>query len=299
MNFLDLLFIDDTGSLLVVECKLIQNPEARREVLAQLLEYALTIETSWNTDRVRTVADEYLTHRGFHEGLVPYLNKTLRDQGLEAVNEKSFFQKMKSKVNRPYLIVAGNRLEQRALVLSDYLRKLKRPLVCVEFRKFRVRDVELAFGFVRCASLLSTVSSSQRQIITEEEWLSLVDEEPQKSIRSNLLEWTKELAQRGLVEPRIGSKELMIEVICNQKRIKILSVSDHFYLYFQELRDMGWNEAAITQFREKVNTILGLGALSQGIQIASIRYKSLEPEEKLESIKSLVLEAIQQIVKAK
>lgn len=298
-NFLDLLFIDDTGSLFVVECKLIQNPEARREVLAQLLEYALTIETSWDTDRVRSVADEYLTHRGFHDGLISYLNKTLSDQGHETVNEKSFLRKMNSRVNRPYLIVAGNELEQRALVLSDYLRKLKRPVICVEFRRFRIRDFEIALGFVRCASLLSTVSASQRQIITEEEWLSLVEEEPQKSIRLNLLDWTKELAGRGLIEPRIGSKELMIEVIYGQKRVKILSISDRFWFYFQELRDMGWGDAAITQFREKVNGILGLGALSQGTQIASVGYKSLEPEDNLEAVKSLVLEVIQQIVKAK
>ena len=59
-NSLDLLFLDDTGSLLVIECKLVQNPEARREVVAQLMEYAHTIEKEWDLERVKTVSEEYL-----------------------------------------------------------------------------------------------------------------------------------------------------------------------------------------------------------------------------------------------
>ena len=38
--FLDILAITETGRLVLIECKLWKNPQARREVLAQTLEYA-------------------------------------------------------------------------------------------------------------------------------------------------------------------------------------------------------------------------------------------------------------------
>ena len=44
--FLDLLGVSATGRLVLVECKLWRNPEARREVVAQLFEYA-TLLSEW------------------------------------------------------------------------------------------------------------------------------------------------------------------------------------------------------------------------------------------------------------
>ena len=38
--FLDILAITETGRLILIECKLWKNPSARREVLAQIFEYA-------------------------------------------------------------------------------------------------------------------------------------------------------------------------------------------------------------------------------------------------------------------
>src|SRR6266496_5267302 len=58
-NSIDLLFLADTGHLLVVECKLIQNPESRREVVPQLLEYYLSIKSGWDSKHVMSIAQEY------------------------------------------------------------------------------------------------------------------------------------------------------------------------------------------------------------------------------------------------
>ena len=38
--FLDMLGVTQTGRLVLVECKLWRNPQARREVVAQIVEYA-------------------------------------------------------------------------------------------------------------------------------------------------------------------------------------------------------------------------------------------------------------------
>jgi len=56
---IDLLFIDKEGLLTIVETKLAKNPEARRTVIGQIIEYVSYI-SEWTTDKVCEVADAYL-----------------------------------------------------------------------------------------------------------------------------------------------------------------------------------------------------------------------------------------------
>jgi len=56
---IDLLFIDKEGLLTVVETKLAKNPEARRTVIGQIIEYASYI-SQWTADDVYRIANEYL-----------------------------------------------------------------------------------------------------------------------------------------------------------------------------------------------------------------------------------------------
>ena len=55
---MDLLFIDKDGLLTVVETKLAKNPEARRTVIGQIIEYASYI-SQWTADDVYRIAGEY------------------------------------------------------------------------------------------------------------------------------------------------------------------------------------------------------------------------------------------------
>ena len=43
--YLDILAITETGKLILIECKLWKNPQARREVLAQAFEYASLLQS--------------------------------------------------------------------------------------------------------------------------------------------------------------------------------------------------------------------------------------------------------------
>ena len=72
---IDLLFIDKDGLLTVVETKLAKNPEARRTVIGQIVEYASYV-SHWTVDDVERIANNY-----FKLGEVPerYRDKTLYD----------------------------------------------------------------------------------------------------------------------------------------------------------------------------------------------------------------------------
>ena len=50
--YLDILAVTETGKLILVECKLWKNPQARREVLAQIIEYATLLQSLSYSDLV-------------------------------------------------------------------------------------------------------------------------------------------------------------------------------------------------------------------------------------------------------
>lgn len=50
-GFLDNLYVTEDGDLVLVECKLWRNSEARREVIAQIIDYAHAM-TSWSYDEL-------------------------------------------------------------------------------------------------------------------------------------------------------------------------------------------------------------------------------------------------------
>ena len=67
----DILYVDETGLLTVVETKLRKNPEARREVVGQILEYAAQMAT-WTSADVERQAEKFFAspeapkvHAGF------------------------------------------------------------------------------------------------------------------------------------------------------------------------------------------------------------------------------------------
>ena len=50
-GYIDVLLVSEHGRLIIVECKLWRNPQARREVMSQILDYASELSNWWRTNR--------------------------------------------------------------------------------------------------------------------------------------------------------------------------------------------------------------------------------------------------------
>lgn len=61
---LDLLLVDQDGILTLVECKLLENPESRRHVLGQIMEYATNAVDAWGGGLLREESTKYWSQRG-------------------------------------------------------------------------------------------------------------------------------------------------------------------------------------------------------------------------------------------
>ena len=61
---LDHLLVDQNGILTLLECKLAQNPESRRDVIGQIVEYAANSKLAWGDGKLRDLANEYWARLG-------------------------------------------------------------------------------------------------------------------------------------------------------------------------------------------------------------------------------------------
>jgi hypothetical protein len=283
---IDLLFLDDTGKLIIVECKLVENPQARREVCAQVMEYASRVQ-QWGYEDIRDAYLNYYQTDNENE-IVKIFNRKLKKQAPKGDHVELTLDSLKKKIefslNDYLLVIAGDNLEQRALILTDYLRtirskgKNKFPIACVEFSRFKaksntdgkVSSATFITGTVRAACLLTTFSSQQRQILQKDDWVDLVVQEPDRSLRLELLRIAKEYEAQGKCKLVFKTKSLQI---CDSKKSMALFGLENTSVYFnfKNFEKLGFMD----NFRTKLQNIVGVNSLGKGKEAAAVKYPEI------------------------
>ncbi len=129
---LDHLLVDQHGTLTFVEAKLLQNPESRRAVIGQILDYAAYAAENWSNGRLRQFAAEYWQQHGKD------VDDVIRD-GFGDVDPEAFWRKVELSLLNQQI---------RLVVVADELRPEARRVI--EFLNNQMRTVEV-FGLeIRC-----------------------------------------------------------------------------------------------------------------------------------------------------
>lgn len=133
--FLDLLSVTNEGRLLLVECKLWRNPQARREVVAQIIEYAALLRRLSYADLTARLKkrlawsgqnplfDHYRSHGGT-------LGEIAFSDAVAANLKSGDFQ----------LIIAGDGIREDMKAISELLRDQGASLALVEFQLWQNRQ---------------------------------------------------------------------------------------------------------------------------------------------------------------
>jgi hypothetical protein len=113
----DHLLADQNGVPTVVETKLVQNPEARREVIGQVLDYAPSLAPSWSGGRARELAAEYWQRQGQR------LDEALQAWLPADTTVDTFWQMFDESLRRGRvrLLVVADRLTPEARRVIEYL----------------------------------------------------------------------------------------------------------------------------------------------------------------------------------
>lgn len=119
---IDNLFISSRGYLTLVETKLWRNPEAKREVVAQVIDYASSF-SKWNYDRLNDVAIEYTKkYEDEQLNLVDWVEKQLGP----VEGGRDFFEETVAKnlrLGRLLALIVGDRIRQSVVQMLSYVNR--------------------------------------------------------------------------------------------------------------------------------------------------------------------------------
>lgn len=116
-GFADSIFLNHLGMPTLVECKLWRNPEARRKVVGQILEYASALKY-WTYSDLQREAAKSLGIRGFN------LVEHIRSHGHPDLDEATFVDNVSRNLasGRILLIVLGDGIREGVEAIGDWFR---------------------------------------------------------------------------------------------------------------------------------------------------------------------------------
>ena len=132
---LDHLYVDQKSILTLVETKLFQNPESRREVIGQIIEYATNSKEFWGSGAVRQKATE------FWNNLSPPgdLDQAMQDEFGSELDLDTFWMSVEDNLQRGRI---------RLIIATDELRPEVRRMI--EYLNAEMKNVEVLGLELKC-----------------------------------------------------------------------------------------------------------------------------------------------------
>ena len=158
----DNLFVTDNGNLVIAECKLWRNPEARREVVAQIIDYAHSM-ASWSYEDFET---------SIHKGILPDGSK-IEGSLYSLIEEKTDLSELdfidavsrNLRLGRLLLLIVGDGIREGVETLTEYLQMhagFHFTLSIIEMPVFQLPNEE---GFVVQPRVLAKTVNIERGIV--------------------------------------------------------------------------------------------------------------------------------------
>ena len=206
-NYADLLAIEPSGRVVVIEIKLAYNAEARRAVVAQILAYAAYLHRLDPEELVRTILGRHLTQRGY-ESLVDAVVATAQDPSFDAAEfDRAFRDNLAT--GRFRLVLVLDSVPQELVQLVGYLGVVA-PELTLDLVSVSAYDIEGTRALVPQrvdpervdpASSPTKLKAAAGQFVDGggafEKWIR---EQPvgQAAVSVEVLTWARSLEQRGL-----------------------------------------------------------------------------------------------------
>ncbi|MBC8275677.1 MAG: hypothetical protein H8E40_12010 [Chloroflexi bacterium] len=304
---IDLLFIDKDGLLTVVETKLVKNPEIRREVIGQIVEYASYI-SQWTADDVYRVASEYFSK----SEMVPsgYKGSTLdgvmKKLGGDEFSDEDFRSNIWQNVKdgRIRLIIAVDELVEPLRVIVTFLNAYSKfdilLLQVSSFEESKSRKVLIPslFGYKPLPQSPVRKKWDEERFFTDTKEKCeglMVDAiiELYKFTKSNAddISWGTGAFTGSFTFRKLGHKTLV-------SVFAVYSNGD-IQLNFGDMKGKGLEEESLESFRAKLNEILDV-KLPEDVVTKQGKYPYMKANfitkaQNLESFQSAVLALCQQI----
>jgi len=163
---LDNLLVTPAGDLALVECKLWRNPDARREVIAQIIDYAKEMST-WTYKTLQEAIRRAKPLDGSDEKAPRKLYELVSAKG--EIDEASFHDTVSRNLRRGrfLLLIVGDGIREGAEAMAEFLQQhagFHFTLAFVEIALFETRG-----GYIAQPRVLARTTNIDRGIVTLEE----------------------------------------------------------------------------------------------------------------------------------
>lgn len=164
-GFVDNLYVTGDGNLVLVECKLWRNPQARREVVAQIIDYAHCLAGWTYEDLERAVRQARQRDGSEASGLHALV------EGDDALPEAAFVDAVSRtlRLGRFLLIVLGDGIHESAETLADYLQEHAGFHFTLGLVEARVHTLPGERGYVVQPRVLARTLNIERGIVRVED----------------------------------------------------------------------------------------------------------------------------------
>lgn len=288
-GYIDLLFTSATGYLTLVETKLWDNPESRREVVGQIIDYAKDLSRWSFEDLDQAVRCAINPPELKGKGLIEIVRYAQPD-----FPEVSYQDTVSRNLRRGsiLLIVAGNGIREGVAEIAEYLQgtpNLHFSLALVELALFQfnghepwpllvqprilTRTVQLvrAVVEVRAAEGLevkvtlpaetATEKQSTRRTLTEEAFFEQLTEATNAATVERVRELIEDLRGLGLIQKwgAISASLRFPDPLKDREfTVVVINTAGRFYLgWLVELEKSGYDKAIAARYRDRVMNLTG------------------------------------------
>jgi len=162
-GFLDNLLVTPAGDLALIECKLWRNPEARRDVVAQILEYASTM-SNWTYESLQEAINRTKPIDASDVAATRKLYEVVSAKG--EIDESSFHDAVSRNLKRGrfLLLIVGDGIREGVESMARFLQQYAGfhfTLALVEIALF-----EVAGGYIAQPRVLAKTTNIDRGIVT-------------------------------------------------------------------------------------------------------------------------------------
>jgi hypothetical protein len=204
---LDHLFLDQDGIPTFVECKQATDTRIRREVVAQMLDYAANGTQYWSMDRLRQAATETAQGRGKAlDGEIA----ALLSNGEDEADIEEYWERVEANLRnrRIRLIFVADSTPRELRRLVEFLNEemVNVEVLAVEVKQFQKGDsqgqkalVPRVVGLTETARGVKESSSKRRKKWSEQEFFQVLSETVEPDVASvvrDLYEWGQNVADR-------------------------------------------------------------------------------------------------------
>lgn len=252
----DILYIDENGLLTVIETKLRKNPESRRAVVGQILEYAAQMAT-WSSADVERQAEKFFASSEGPEGyrgctLAEALQKFLEStQSLPEFSYDHFLEQVKTNIDRGHfrLIIAIDEPPEPLLKTVEFINRFSErfEIFLVQLKRFRdlarKQNIFVPALFGRVPTTTTTSRGQKWDEARFEEHLKANNDNDTVNYVLKIYKRFSEETDVPLWGSGITYGSFSLVVLGNEGRVNLATVTSRGDLYV----NFGWLESKVAE----------------------------------------------------